>query len=399
MTGKPLREVLQRRRARFKSSVLDQQVGPVEYGAGRQAGVRSATGALQRLQSGIPLTGLQIGERQIVVGPLRATRVETAVQRRAQLGHRTGRITELQRRLTLHLKQPGGEVGCLLFPQRRVGPLSRQRELLHAQVQEGKAHQGRSRQWAFREQFQVPAEAFRGFHGLPGQQRGIGLRVQRLRRARAARVRQHDAPERLRRLRVAACLIGELSRAEQRVGLLRCRQFIDNGQVGAFGILRAAILLQGRGVQQQGAPAVVRRSVAALELHLGPRDRLGRAPLSQPDGRLPVAQDRNVLGFGVQAGERPQQVVRVRVAPQMVVGEGEQEAGVGAQLGVRVALDQRRERVRGVGEQTVGERVGAPLVEVVRILSGCRQGQRQQQGHPQGARDRRAPFEKLRQLR
>ena len=217
-------------------------------------------------------------------------------------------------------------------------------------------------------------------------------------------MRQHDAPEGLRRLSIAAGLVGELSRPEQRVGLLRCRQFVDQGQVGALGILRAAVLLQCGGVQQQGAPPVLRRCVRALQLPLGPLDRLGRPPLRQADGRLPVADDRDMLGVREQPGERPQQVVRVRMVPQMVVGEGEQEGGVRAQLRVRIAFGQRVERLHRIGEQAVGEGVGTPLIEVLGILSGSRQGQRQEQGHAQGARDRHAPseeapFEEVRQLR
>ncbi len=50
MIGKPLREVLQRGRALFQRPVLDQQIGTVQDGACRQAGVRPVTGILQRLQ-------------------------------------------------------------------------------------------------------------------------------------------------------------------------------------------------------------------------------------------------------------------------------------------------------------------------------------------------------------
>ena len=72
------------------------------------------------------------------------------------------------------------------------------------------------------------------------------------------------------------------------------------------------------------------------------------------------------------------------MVPQMVVGEREQEGGVRAQLRVRIAFGQRVERLHRIGEQTVGEGVGASLIEFAGILSGSRQGQRQEQGPPAG---------------
>ena len=87
--GKSVGEALQRVRAGFQLAVLDHQVGPVQGGPRCQIRVRPLTGFPQRLQSQLPLVGLQIGKRQMVVGSLGTGGVKAGVQRGGQRVHRT----------------------------------------------------------------------------------------------------------------------------------------------------------------------------------------------------------------------------------------------------------------------------------------------------------------------
>ena len=378
VVGIAVGEALQRRRPCSQFAVLDQQIRPVQDGARRQFRVRAVAGLLQPFQTGRPPAAVQKCERQIIRGALRVARPKAGVQRLLQRFDGAVRFAELQRRFALDLQQPAGEAGVRVR-QRPVGVCGRLRELLVGQVQKRQAAPRRRRQFAVRKELQVPREALGGRAVLPGQQRGVRLRKQRLRSACAAGVVEHDTPEGRRRIRVAPGLKGYLARPEQRVGPFRLRQLADHGQVGSFGFGRAVRRLQRPGVQQQGAPAVLDRRVSAAELPFGERRRLGRPSLRHQIGRPPVIEDRHVLGLRIAVGERPQQRQRLRVLLQVVSSQGEQKGGVGAQFGVRMALDQRRERLRGVGEQTVGEGVGAPLVEIVGFLGGRRRGKDQEQ--------------------